>query len=142
MKILSADPGVTTGVVLYNNDYYSYWEIDCRSLQAWENFLIGANPDVIIYEDFKHRPGLMKAELYSLQVIAVIRLYAEKNNIQVTFTPLPTEAKKFWTNDKIQKLGLWNPGEGHAMDALRVLLKYRMNTDAAWFAEVLPKLKD
>jgi hypothetical protein len=33
--------------------------------------------------------------------------------------------KGFWDDDKIKKLGLWVPGQRHAMDATRHLLRYR-----------------
>lgn len=144
MKILSADPGITTGVtVVDGGGAYSFWQIDCRSLEAWELFLKGVNPDVILYEDFKHRPNLMKAELYSMQVIGVTRLYAEKRGIEIPFTPIPSEAKAFWDDAKIKKLGLWRPGKNfeHAMDALRVYLTYKQKTDIAWFSSIVQLLR-
>lgn len=147
-RVLAADPGVTTGVAVVEyvqESYgYSFWQIDCRNLRAWDDFLRGINPDVILYEDFKHRPNLMKAELYSMQVIGVTRLYAERRNIEIPFTPIPSEAKAFWTDDKIKKLGLWRAGKNyeHAMDALRVYLTYKMKTDPFWFALMVDNLKD
>lgn len=145
MKFLSADPGQTTGaiVVEYIQQSYgfSFWEIDCRRLRAWSDFLMGVKPDVILYEDFKHRPNLMKAELYSVQVIGVTRLYAELHDIEIPFTPIPSEAKAFWDDDKIKKLGMWRPGKKHAMDALRVFLTYKQKTDPLWFGLMLEKLK-
>lgn len=142
---LSADPGETTGVAtLTDNVEYSFWQIDSRNIEAFWQFLHDIKPDELIYEDFKHRPNLMKAELYSVQVIGVIRLYAALNNVPIIFTCLPTEAKDFWGDDKITKIGLWKPGKKfeHAMDALRVLLRHRMKTDLKWLSEVLPLLKD
>lgn len=141
MKILSADPGETTGVVVDNNGHLSFWEIDSRTLSAFDDFLIGVNPDKIIYEQFHYRPNLMKAKLYSMQVIGVIRLYAERHNVLIPFTPKPDEAQAFWDDDKIKKLGLWQPGKEHAVDALRVLLKYKMAADPEWFQGILPLLK-
>jgi hypothetical protein len=144
-KLLSGDPGMDTGFVIDDDGALSFWEIDSRDLTAVENFLIGVNPDVIIYEDFKLRPSLMKAELYSIQVIGVMRLYAARNNIPIPFTPIPSEAKAFWDDNKIKKIDLWRHQRGwngHAMDALRVHLKYKMDTNAEWFARMLPLLKD
>lgn len=145
VKILSADPGMTTGatVVEFVQESYgfSFWEIDCRRLRAWSDFLMGVKPDIILYENFKHRAGMMNAELYSVQVIGVTRLYAEVHNIDIPLTPLPSEAKAFWTDDKIKKLGMWRPGKKHAMDSLRVYLIYKQKTDIAWFSLMLNKLK-
>jgi hypothetical protein len=132
---------MTTGVLIADNAEYSFWQIDCRSLRAWSDFLLGVKPDVILYEDFKHRPNLMKAELYSVQVIGVTRLYAEIHDIDIPFTPIPAEAKVFWTDDKIKKLGMWRPGMPHAMDALRVYLTYKQKTDIAWFTNMLKLLR-
>lgn len=142
MKILSADPGITTGVLVDDGGSLSYWQIDCRSLLGWHNFVVGVKPDLIIYEKFHYRPNLMKAELYSMQVIGVLRLYAEKHDVPIPFTPIPAEAKKFWDDEKIKKLGLWKPGQGHAMDALRVYLKFKMDNDPHWWALIVRMLKD
>jgi len=77
-----------------------------------------------------------------MQVIGVIRLYSSMYDIPIIYTCLPTEAKDFWDDKKIKQIGLWRPGKGHAMDSLRVLLRWRMKSDMSWFTEVLPSLKD
>lgn len=102
--------------------------------------LIGLNPQFIAYEDFKFRPNMMKAETHSLQLIGVIRLFCELKDIPSTFM-LPTEAKAFWTDAKIRKLGLWSPGNIHAMDALRVLLTHRGKSDKRWESLQLSRLR-
>lgn len=142
MKVLSADPGETTGFVLDNDGDLSFWEIDSRHIMAVYDFISGVHPDIIIYEQFHYRPNLMKAKLYSMQVIGVLRLYAEQRNIPVPFTPIPSEAKKFWDDAKIKKIGLWKPGQGHAMDALRVYLKYKMDHDTFWWSFIVRMLKE
>lgn len=141
VKVLSADPGMTTGTLIVEDGGYAFWQIDCREIANYWQFLHDVAPDYILYEDFKHRPGLMNAELYSMQVIGVIRLYAELKSVPIIFTCLPTEAKAFWTDEKITKIGLWKPGKKHAMDALRVYLTYKQKTDLKWFGELVHKLK-
>lgn len=141
-KILSCDPGITSGFAMYDLlGQYSMWELDTRSMLSTWRWLALCDPDEIVHEDFKHRPNMMKAELHSLKVIALLELYAEKKGSQVKDKYLPAYAKKFWTDDKIKKLGLWQPGKGHAMDALRVLLTYQGKQDSAWYAGVLERLK-
>lgn len=142
MKIFSADPGETTGVVVDDAGELSFWQIDSRNINSIYQFILDVKPDRIVYEQFHYRPNLMKAKLYSMQVIGVLRLYSEQYNVPIVFNPKPDEAKAFWNDKKIKALGLWKPGKGHAMDALRVLLKYRMTADPGWFAEILPLLKD
>lgn len=142
-KILACDPGITTGFMVLQDNRYTPWQINCRELKVPWQFLLDINPDALVYEDFKHRPGLMKAELYSKEVIGVLRLYSELRNIPILFTCLPAEAKKFWEDDKIKRLSLWSPGTKyeHAMDALRVLLTYQMKHHPVWFADIVTKLK-
>jgi hypothetical protein len=141
MKLLTADPGETTGIAINEGAEYSTWQIDCRSLIAIWSFLQAVQPDVIVYEDFKHRPNLMKAELYSMQVIGVLRLYAEMNHVPIPAKYLPSEAQAFWNDAKIKKIGMWRPAHRHGMDALSVMLTHKMKTDNAWFRDMLPKLK-
>lgn len=143
MKMLSADPGETTGFAIKDTGgFYSVWQVDSRSIAAIWQFLHDIQPDVILYEQFHYRPNMMKASLYSVQVIGVLRLYAETYNIPIPFTPNPDEAKAFWTDDKIKKLALWSQGKIHAMDALRVMMTYEMKTDIDWFQKILFLLKD
>lgn len=143
-KLFSADPGETTGVTILDGAQYSFWQIDCRNIAAFWQFLHDVAPDELLYENFHYRPNLMKAKLYSMQVIGVLRLYAELNDVPIIFTCLPSEAKDFWDDQKITKLGLWKPGKKyeHAMDALRVLLTYRKKSHIAWFDSVVQLLKD
>lgn len=142
MRIIALDPGVTTGVAIYDidTDRYEFEQLP-ESLEATHDCLSLMSPDVVLYEDFKFRPNLMKAETYSLQVIGVIKLWCEQRFIEPALTPLPAEAKAFWTDDKIKALGLWTKGLKHAMDALRVLLLYREKTDKEWFQTTLLKLR-
>ena len=105
------------------------------------DYLLSMKPSGILYEDFKFRPNMMKAETHSIKVIAMAELYAEWHNIPIVFKCLPAEAKAFWKDDKIKKLGLWIPGKGHAMDALRVMLTYKSKSDIAWEKETILRLR-
>lgn len=137
MNIAAFDPGVTTGVaVLFNGEYYAH-QIDSRRLTEVEKTLrMWDNPDTIFgYEEFQFRPNQKAAELYSKEVIGVIRLYCEQREKSEPFKYTPIRAKKFWTDDKIQVLGIWKPGQPHAMDALRVLLTHRAIIDPEFTAE-------
>jgi len=142
------DPGLTTGAVLHNTlpgPYFGgkleFYHIDCTKLLTFCNWLRYHQPDKVWYESFHYRPAQKVAELYSIEVIAIARLYIETNNLPEPFTCMPVEAKRFWTDEKIKKLGLWQPGKKHAMDALRVYLTGRQKTEPDWFAAILPDLK-
>ena len=138
--IIAYDPGITTGWASYDNGIFKVGELESldlsiiyshiTSLYDWDEFIIG-------YEDFKHRPQLIHSEMYSLQVIGAIRLWTQLHGQPEPFKYLPATAQAFWTDNKIKALDLWVPGNPHAMDALRVLLKYRMVTDKDWFNSIV-----
>lgn len=142
--ILAFDPGVTTGWAYYAPKFdttYRCGELN-DNLPNIYRFIGQVRPDVIVYENFLHRPNLMKAELYSLQVIGVIRLWAAQHFVP-TVSYKPAETKAFWSKEKIQALGLWSRTyRNHGMDAMRALLTYRMKTSPQWLAEVTETLKD
>lgn len=142
MKILGIDPGITTGFALYGteNQQFITLQVDTNRMSAVQHTLTGIQPNELVYEDFKHRPNLMKAELHSLKVIGVIELYAEVRLIPVKAKYLPGYAKKFWTDDKLKRLGLYQKGQPHAMDALRIVLCY-LDDNPQWFKPVLARLK-
>jgi len=142
VRVLGIDPGITTGYALYDSQAKSYktLQVDTTRMRMAYETLRAFRPDELAYEDFKHRPNLMKAELHSVKVIAITELYAESHLVPVKAKFLPGYAKKFWTDAKIKQLELWEPGKPHAMDALRVLLCY-LDDDPQWFRTVLPSLK-
>lgn len=142
MKILGIDPGITTGFAWYHTDTQQFVtvQVDTTRMVSVQHTLTGIQPNELVYENFKHRPNLMNPELHSLKVIGVIELFAEVRLVPVKATYLPGYAKKFWTNDKLKQLGLYEKGKGHAMDALRVLLCY-LDDDPQWFNPVRMKLK-
>lgn len=148
--IIGFDPGVTTGVALVNTqtDKYGFYQIG-DSLRGVYDFLDDYNPNEVVFEMFKHRPGQGHAVTYSLQVIGVIRLWCEQNKV-LPESYVPSETKKFWTDEKIRALGLWKgggtfvpptPGSNHAMDALRCLLRYQMDYYPSWSKATLSKFK-
>src|ERR1051326_385779 len=139
--ILAFDPGVTTGWASYDQKTRCYHIGHLgESLQGINRLITMVQPDVVLYEDFKHRAQLISSELYSLQVIGVLRLWLEENPRE-QWHCLPAEAKAFWSDDKIKAIGLWERGKKHAMDAMRVLLTYMMKTDKEWASAQLQSLR-
>lgn len=140
--ILAFDPGETTGWAAYSArfDTYRCGELD-DDLGNLYTFLNKARPLKIAYESFHKRAKIDTDQLYSPQVIGVIRLWAQQNYIP-TFMYSPSHTKRFWTEDKIKRLGLWVPGQRHAMDAVRVLLTYRAKYDKKWYKEIVGKISD
>jgi hypothetical protein len=139
-ELLGIDPGVTTGFCRMSQNYQATtWQANTQSMSTVWDELESAYPSEIVYEDFKHRPNLMKAELHSVKVIGVIELWAETKGIPIVGKYLPADCKAFWTNDKIRRLGLYTKGVPHGIDALRVCLRHKgMNNKA--FMELVQRI--
>ena len=127
MKMMAFDPGFTTGVVIYNDQpspgasfYYPYQIQDLTPL--WDT-LHTEQPDQIVYESFYYQRR-EKVDLRPVEAIGVIRLYCKLNNI-IPVAQSAAHGKAFWTDEKIKKIGLWEPGLKHAMDAMRHMLYYQ-----------------
>lgn len=145
--IVAFDPGLTTGIaVLTPNNKIRIYEINvpyseyqCKAkhlYSVWE-YLFNLQPITgIVYEDFtyQHRTTV---ELFPVQVIGVLELYARIANVPI-FSETASAAKKFWTDTKIKALGEWVPGMPHGMDALRHLLYHLAlrNKEQEWILKL------
>jgi len=138
--VIALDPGVTTGVAIVENEQYEFAQLDGNLHDMYE-YLYDVSPDEVAYEEFQYRPEQKHALLYSAEVIGVIKCYCQDKYINDKYKYPPSRTMKFWTDAKLKKLGLWQPGLGHAMDALRVLLAHRAATDPSWYQQILEQLK-
>lgn len=140
--ILALDPGTTTGWAYYSArfDRYNFGQLDDDLVHIY-NFIGKAKPTMIAVERFTHRPTMKKSELHAVEVTGVVKLWAQQNYVPV-YLYLPAESKAFWNDNKIKNLSLWGPGQGHAMDAMRVLLTHRMKHEPDWFKETLRSLSE
>jgi hypothetical protein len=124
VTVIAFDPGHTTGVASHNEGMLTLMQV--VGLDTVNSVLDVGKPELIIYEKFFYQRR-DKVNLEPVEVIGVIKLYAI-----LTKTPIigqaPQQAKSFWTDNKIKKLGLWEEGQPHAMDALRHLLYYQAFT--------------
>lgn len=145
---LGFDPGGTSGWGLYNpNDEKGVEKFTCGQLgpgphhqDLWyhlqESRPQWRAPDSqsklwIICESFQYRNGLTKAELDSVEYIGIVKLFRlEHWNIEIVFQT-PGQGKitegSFVKKRHLQKLGLWSPGNKHAMDGYGHLLYYAIN---------------
>jgi hypothetical protein len=76
-----------------------------------------------------------------VEYIGVIELYAQQHNVSITKIT-PADGKGFWNDKKIKALGLWIPGCPHGMDALRLLLTYKMKWNLEWKLDTLGRLRE
>ena len=129
MKIIGIDPGETTGLAIYSTyDDWSFKQVGPQEhhLALW-GFLTQEKPDIIVFERFENR-GNQAARLISLEYIGVVKLWASFNQPNLVMQSA-SQAKGFWTNDKLKACSLWKGTSlKHAMDATRHVLYYLMQT--------------
>jgi hypothetical protein len=141
MKIVSLDPGGTTGWAMLNidpldmpanpnllflRDHVKQGQVGSNSehhMLLW-NFLIAMGPDVIVGEPFKSY-GNEFAKAISREYIGIVKLYEALYNVKVVWQG--SDKKEWATNEKLRKLLLlciplvkWR----HANDAIRHLVYY------------------
>lgn len=150
MSIVALDPGGTTGVAISYQDSGRHQMVDqfqidtttpagLRDLYDTLRRRVAAE---IVMERFQFRygGGRSKVVLTPVEVIGVVKLYAVQNDIKELYEQTPSQAKNLITDDKIRKVGLWVPGQPHAMDATRHLLYHLIVTrrEKRWLEQLRP----
>ena len=130
LEVVAFDPGGTTGIAYFINGHPVIEEI--TSYPHIGAFITDKKPDVIVYESFQHRLNqpLKKFILLPIEVIGIIKCFGEALG-STLIAQTPATGKKFWTNDKLKKVGLYVTGVPHAMDAMRHLLQYKTFNEAS-----------
>lgn len=132
MKILAFDPGGATGYCQADVSGTAA-RIVCGQIEnrnhhmlLWET-LHAAQPDLVISESFEYRnqarAGLV---LVSKEYIGICKLWCILNKKEYR-EQSPSIAMGFVKDNNIKNLGLWKPGNPHAMDATRHMLYYLTN---------------
>jgi len=135
--IVSLDPGGTTGIAYAVGLTGEGWDYKVQQLGPEAHHLVlhrrlerlywefEHDDMTVVYESFeyrnKERPGLV---LDSVEYIGVTKTFSKANNVP-TVKQTASMAKGFVKDKNIKRLGLWSPGQPHAMDALRHLLFYQ-----------------
>ena len=146
--IIAIDPGGTTGLAWWTkspgkirpNQFQTQQIGPCNEdhpllvLIALLNGIVALNQNRrirIIGESFDFRMDERyrdKIDYTAAEVIGALRLWYSwilPDNGQVTMEFKGAGlGKGFWVDEKIKKVGLWKPGQRHAMDAMRHLLRY------------------
>jgi hypothetical protein len=128
MKILSIDPGTTTGLcfgVIEANGALvvnpkqerllasGFW----RVLEGWE-------PEELICESFEFRKGSRQGlVLDSVKFIGIAELYAQLNGAKL-HGQMAAHGKSYYSDTKLKALNIYVSGLPHGMDALRHLLHW------------------
>lgn len=150
MIIAAFDPGVTTGIAIYDNEadqgtnrYRAFQvrpDLYPNPHDTLYEVINTINPDLIIYEPFHFRQGKTGAVFTGIEYIGILQLWQQRNKRQIKIIT-PSDGKGFWSDAKIRRLGLWHSAATHAMDAIRILLRHLMK-DKEWLARKLPLLRD
>lgn len=155
--ILALDPGGTTGWVKQgqyaqasefvwgqleeSNHHNKLWSL--LTMAVGEALSLSV-PCYIVYERFEFRHEERdrdKIEYISAEYNGVVKLFGQNNHPHVKLVEQgASQAKDFFTDDKLRHLGLWVPGKKHARDAMRHLLYFITFTQGD--KRFLMKLKD
>lgn len=131
VNVIALDPGGTTGVAHYFEDgawYFSEIGPEEHHEELFKNldFLLNRHKLVIVCESFEFRQNRQRdnINLMSKEYIGIVKLF--QNRTSVVFQTA-AQAKGFVTDQKLKKMGLWQPGKRHANDATRHLVYYLVN---------------
>jgi len=162
VKIIALDPGGTTGWATFDDtapegaSKFNFGHIGPEEhhekLQAFLELQTSQTDTRVVCESFEYRKGLRdNVVMVSLEYIGIVKLHCEiygmrqSPNGSVVFPQLIMQTaatgKAFWKDDKLKRLGLFQPGWKHANDATRHLLTY-LCTLPEWKDKLLRSLKD
>ena len=113
MIILAVDPGLTTGMALFNTITSSYKVEQITGFEKFSEFMSawydGLDP-------------IKKTQQYeALEITGVLRHLVHEWGSQWVEPQLPSAAMKLGTNDRLKRVGWYVKGKPHAMDAARHL---------------------
>lgn len=158
VRIDALDPGGTTGVAMFEQEII---QGEWIGKPKFDFLQLGPEPHHsglftllelrftfnhhIVCESFQNRG--MDKRIEAAELIGVVKLSEQIRELkslgatsghvhwQTASVIKGNDSKKiFWTDDKVKHLGLWVPGQRHAMDALKHLLHYMTFTlkDERW----------
>jgi hypothetical protein len=142
-KIVSLDPGGTTGYAVYHRDgteqerfnrYGGTWTWghlgpDDHHEDLFALLCLNYTKDMIVVcESFEFRQNRQRdnINLMSREYIGVAKLFGQREDTPVVFQSA-AQGKGFVSDEKLKVMGLYIPGKKHAMDAMRHLVFYMVN---------------
>jgi hypothetical protein len=140
-RLIALDPGGTTGWATH-----SWFDLrgevtdrtwQCgqltgdhhNTLDVWLGNQQVANY-IIICESFQQYRELDSPELVSLEYIGVVKRFCQEREVHLVLQSSSqgkVGLKSFVRRQNLVRLGLWSPGQRHAMDAYGHLLTYMIN---------------
>lgn len=132
LKVLSIDPGETTGYALAIKDsnklFLAYDQARMDHQQFWQ-FLRKAHMYGIMHtvcEDFEFRQGKQKdgLNLYPVELIGILRLFCSNDQWAPLWMQKAAQGKGYYDDNKLRGLGVYQRGVEHGRDAARHLLHW------------------
>lgn len=134
LEVYSFDPGLATGFayVAFNDGEIVDWratQIDHEGVGDWIISFIQDYPlthieRVIVCESFTMTMKKSQSP-WSLEAIGLLRYASLKTGVPLEMQQ-PAAAKSLIRDAVIKAAGMWQPGKGHDMDAVRHALYYLM----------------
>lgn len=135
MKIISIDPGRTTGYCYAELDEVQHQMVYCPfqmvdDVDEFWHRLFKFAPKYVIIEDFEFRrgkAGVAGLDLFPVQLIGVARLYellAKGPDLPRLFIQKASTGKAYYTDNVLKGQGLYKRALPHGMDASRHLLQW------------------
>lgn len=132
LKVLSIDPGVTTGYTLATKDNGKFF-IACNQQQfTHTEFWMFLRKTGIygtmhtVCEDFEFRQGKQKdgLNLYPVELIGVLRLFCNSDQWYPLWMQKAAQGKGYFDDNKLKKMKVYQKGLEHGRDATRHLLHW------------------
>lgn len=125
-KLLSIDPGKTTGYAIFDPRKKKLLEADELD---WSNFIhdflpgwLTLSDDRVVIEKYRIRRGTVSAnlgkDLRTVKEIGVIEWLCEERGIEYNLQPAGI-GKEFFNRKRLEENDCWIVGKQHARDAIR-----------------------
>jgi len=127
MKIMSFDPGVTTGMCFLSTpgdrpSPSAFMHAQLATEMVWTTLDFN-KPDLVVYEGFYWRQGKTKIDFTPVEVIGIIKEWCRQHDVDY-FEQTPSEGKHFFDDERLVARDLYVKGQPHANDATRHLLYF------------------
>lgn len=139
-QIFSFDPGLATGVCIWEEGEVDGWECTFRQVGDLLVALASAveKDAIVVTESFtiNNQTARNSQAPWSLEVIGLIRYFSMVHHLELVFQQ-PSAAKRLITDDVIKRAGLWVPGKQHRMDATRHMMLFDITSGKGNYKEWL-----
>lgn len=99
-----------------------------------KDVVVVCEPYIITVNTAKVSPG---DEHWSIEQAGVLRHHSRWAGIEFVDKHSASNAKKFVSNERLRAIGWWQPGKGHANDALRQVLVHIAERDQEVLSHLL-----